>query len=605
MFYEIAASPKLPLTPFIPFSPARCREFWEALPSSLKNRAVEDAKALCPVVWPQILACDFLEYTRSGNRIRFEDKQFARRTALGTLVLAEACDYKGTFLDDIINGIYLICEETAWQLPPHNSYIRDTPSLPLPDPSRPVIDLFAAETGAVLAVAVWFLRDELRAVSPLIEKQVVRCLKERILEPYLKEHFWWMGDGVSPMNNWTIWCTQNVLMTAALWEEDEEISRAILQKAAKSADFFLAEYGDDGCCDEGPQYYRHAGLCLFNTIEIMNGMTDHSFSSLYREPKICNIAAYLSNVHACGPYYINFSDCAAVAGLCSAREYLFGKRTEQKELMELAAGDCRITQDPLLTQEHNLFYRIQNLFALPEILSIPQGCNTEKKDIFYPSTGLFIARDSRFCLAVKAGDNDDSHNHNDTGSFTIYKDGKPLFADIGVETYQAKTFSPQRYEIWTMQSAYHNLPSFITADGHEQMEHNGPDFKAEHVDWGFEAQEAHISMELKNAYPKGCITSFKRSVVFKRSQEILITDQVCCPGLTPVLNLITAEKPLYKESCLILGTLAVCKITGALTDVSVECLPITDPRLKLSWKNDLWRTRITFNPKKELALRII
>ena len=53
------------------------------------------------------------------------------------------------------------------------------------------------------------------------------------------------------MNNWTIWCTQNVLMTAALWEEDEEISRAILQKAAKSADFFLAEYGDDGCCDEG------------------------------------------------------------------------------------------------------------------------------------------------------------------------------------------------------------------------------------------------------------------------------------------------------------------------------------------------------------------
>ena len=118
-----------------------------------------------------------LEYTRSGNRIRFEDKQFARRTALGTLVLAEACDYKGTFLDDIINGIYLICEETAWQLPPHNSYIRDTPSLPLPDPSRPVIDLFAAETGAVLAVAVWLLRDELRAVSPLIEKQVVRCLK--------------------------------------------------------------------------------------------------------------------------------------------------------------------------------------------------------------------------------------------------------------------------------------------------------------------------------------------------------------------------------------------------------------------------------------------
>lgn len=58
--------------------------------------------------------------------------------------------------------------------------------------------------------------------------------------------------------------------------------------------------------------------------------------------------------------------------------------------MELAAGDCRITQDPLLTQEHNLFYRIQNLFALPEILSIPQGCNTEKKIFSIPVPAFLL-----------------------------------------------------------------------------------------------------------------------------------------------------------------------------------------------------------------------
>ena len=117
-------------------------------------------------------------------------------------------------------------------------------------------------------------------------------------------------------------------------------------------------------------------------------------------------------------------------------------------------------------------------------------------------------------------------------------------------------------------------------------------------------------MELKNAYPQGVVLhpSFKRlafdGLNGQRHGNPYYRSGLLS-GLTPVLNLITAEKPLYKESCLILGTLAVCKITGALTDVSVECLPITDPRLKLSWKNDLWRTRITFNPKKELALRII
>ena len=70
-----------------------------------------------------------------------------------------------------------------------------------------------------------------------------------------------------------------------------------------------------------------------------------------------------------------------------------------------------------------------------------------------------------FALAVKAGDNNDNHNHNDTGSLTLYKNGQPALADIGVESYTGKTFSAQRYEIWTMQSGYHNLP---TLDHHRR-----------------------------------------------------------------------------------------------------------------------------------------
>ena len=42
---------------------------------------------------------------------------------------------------------------------------------------------------------------------------------------------------------------------------------------------------------------------------------------------------------------------------------------------------------------------------------------------------------------------------------------RPCFFE-GVESYTKKTFSPQRYEIWTMQSAWHNLPTF---DGVQQL----------------------------------------------------------------------------------------------------------------------------------------
>ena len=66
----------------------------------------------------------------------------------------------------------MICEESAWQLPPHNTYIKDTPQLPLPDTTRPVVDLFAAETGAVLASAVYLMKDSLDPVSPFIAETV-------------------------------------------------------------------------------------------------------------------------------------------------------------------------------------------------------------------------------------------------------------------------------------------------------------------------------------------------------------------------------------------------------------------------------------------------
>ena len=118
------------------------------------------------------------------------------------------------------------------------------------------------------------------------------------------------------------------------------------------------------------------------------------------------------------------------------------------------------------------------------------------RDIYYPSCGLFIARDDRFVVAAKAGDNGDGHNHNDVGSVTVYKDGRPLLIDVGVETYTAKTFSPERYDIWTMQSAFHNLPTF---DGVQQCA--GAAFAARDVAVDLGEQVAAIGMDIAGAYP--------------------------------------------------------------------------------------------------------
>ena len=149
-----------------------------------------------------------------------------------------------------------------------------------------------------------------------------------------------------------------------------------------------------------------------------------------------------------------------------------------------------------------------------------------------------VARDEHFALAVKAGDNGDSHNHNDTGSFTLYKDGKPLVIDVGVETYTARTFSPRRYEIWTMQSAYHNLPSFGGV-----MQKDGAAYAASDVTVTLDDATARISMEIAEAYPKEAgVRSYRRTVDFTKGRGIAITD-ICDAEEPATLSLMVATKP--------------------------------------------------------------
>ncbi len=589
------------LRDYRPFPDIDDRKSYENLPAELRRALIAEGEKYLGYEYPVIRATDFMNFKRTGNRVDYEALYFERRYALNSLVAAECAEDEGRFLDDIVNGIFAICEESAWQLPPHNSYTRNAPQEILPDITRPVMDLFACETGAQLACIRYLLGSRLDVVSPFINTRIGWELERRILTPYIHQHFWWMGRDNEPMNNWTPWCTQNVLLAAFLHRAFPEEEKAITLKAAESLDFFLKDYGEDGCCDEGAHYFRHAGLCLDGAAELLNRITEGAFNHLYEWDKIKNIASYISNVHVADKYYINFADCSPVAGRAGVREFLFGRRTGQPELMLFAARDFKAAEEDIFADESNrlnLFYRMQTIFHCQELMDYDTSQDCAKKDIYYPSVGLFVSRNDTFCLAVKAGDNDDSHNHNDTGSFTLYKNGKPLFVDIGVESYTAKTFSPQRYEIWTMQSCYHNLP---TIEGLDQ--HDGADYRAEDIETSLHETNSCISMELSGAYPfKMCKKYYTRRMFFdKLNNRIVLTDTTDAGNV--ILNFITYEKPVVEENHITLGSLAAARFSGA-DILSVEALPILDARLRTAWDHELYRIRLTMtNPEFVLEIK--
>lgn len=606
MFFEIASNYNHILSPFLPYASISDREAWKGLSEDFRNASLRLGESFLNFDFPSMSAVDFMDFMRTGNRTRYEDKFFRKRQALNALVLAECIEDQGRFMDDIINGIFSLCEESAWQLPPHNSYKRDEPQLLLPDSTAPVLDLFACETGAVLGTVYYLLKERLDAVSPFITKRILHELDDRIFTPYIHAHFWWMGNGTEPMNNWTIWCTQNVLLSVFLTTTDTDLQKQVFLKACQSTDYFLAEYGEDGCCDEGAQYYRHAGLCLFLVMEILNGVTNGSFASLYQEPKIRNIASYILNVHIGGKYYVNFADCSPVAGRSGVREFLFAERIRNEEMMRFAARDfCEGGMDSLLLpKENNLYYRLQSGFTAARIMQYSDDCpeNLKHPDIYYQSVGLFLVRDSSLCLAVKAGDNADSHNHNDTGSFTVYKNNRPLFIDIGVESYTKKTFSASRYEIWTMQSAYHNLP---TVNGF--MQKDGAAYRAKNITHRIGEELSEICMDIADAYPKEAgLCFYKRKACLIKGSEILIHD--CFAFLsagsssekteaenTVILSLMTYEKPVSASPVreenhvrLKIGDLGALDAENVKL-LQIEEIPVTDARLRTAWEHEIYR----------------
>ena len=214
--------------------------FWERLPQQKREELIREGEKYLNQSWPVLPATAFIAIVRSGNRKDYEDLYFARREALTALALAEAAEGKGRFLDDIMNGIFCICEESGWAIPAHNSYVRDTPQLPLPISDRPILDLFACETGAILACVHYLLGERLSEVAQEIPARIERELQRRIIDPYLNEFFWFMGNDREATNNWTVWCTQNVLLTAFLMSRDEDTWRRVLAQAVRSTDCFTA-----------------------------------------------------------------------------------------------------------------------------------------------------------------------------------------------------------------------------------------------------------------------------------------------------------------------------------------------------------------------------
>ncbi len=256
--------------------------------------------------------------------------------------------------------------------------------------------------------------------------------------------------------------------------------------------------------------------------------------------------------------------------------------------------------------------------ALPLLLEANELRSAPKADVlvrdsWYPYLGLVTARikaDSAegMYFAVLAAHNGRSHSHNDTGSYIIYQDGQPVAIDVGVEAYTAKTFSADRYTIWTMQSAYHNLP---TIGGVGQ--HNGTTFQATDRKFSTDADHATYSFNIADAYPKEAgVKSWIRTVTLDRKTNKVKVEEnfeldhavpVSLTVMTPRTASIAAGtinlKLAAAEGQSVHAKDALLKYDSDQLDPTVETIKLEDMGLRQSWGEQVYR--ILLNSKQPVA----
>src|SRR5262249_9663891 len=171
---------------------------------------------------------------------------------------------------------------------PAHSYSPRFPDAGLPDTGYPVVDLFAAETGALLAWTHYLVGEPLGRAAPVLLDRIVREVEARLLVPYRTVDDWrWLGKARWPVNNWNPWIHSNLLAAALLVEADAGERTRTVQRIVEGLDAFVDGYGADGGCDEGPGYWGRAGASLFDCLELLRSASAGRLDA-YDEPLIQN-----------------------------------------------------------------------------------------------------------------------------------------------------------------------------------------------------------------------------------------------------------------------------------------------------------------------------
>jgi hypothetical protein len=326
---------------------------------------------------------------------------------------------------------------------------------------------FLDVAGMTMSVAIGYdwLFDTL---SETTREKVRKAIIDKAFIPASNEKY---TSFYKSSNNWNQVCNAGLVLGAlAIYDEEPELSKGIIEKSVKSIPLAMQSYGPDGAYPEGYSYWGYGTgfqVTMMAALESALG-TDYKLSD---DKGFMNTPYYMLMMLAPSGLCYNFGDSGSKPPFQPAMFWFSAKLNdasilfhEQKRLAKLTKGD--------------------NGGMLPNVLIFSKDVKSETTKVpnlnFYSSQGakpIFIYRSgwndkNDAYLGVVGGRANASHGHMDAGSFVYEKNGVRWALELGLQSYI--TLESKGVDLWNNKQEGQRWDIFRLGNtGHSTLTING------------------------------------------------------------------------------------------------------------------------------------
>ncbi|MDR3460647.1 MAG: heparinase II/III family protein [Verrucomicrobiae bacterium] len=483
--------------------PITNRAAWQKLAADPAfAHTISDANKLLAKPLADVPDSLFLEFSKNGNRTHWQDAEFARRERIDRLVLAEAFENQGRFLPALEKTIAALCAEKTWVYPAHDGGLANFNGKAITP------DLGATGLSAELAEADYVLGDKL---SPATRQLIRDNIRRRVLEPFRamlegrqKEQFWIRA----PMN-WNAVCVGNSVFAALALEPKRE-ERAYYAAAGEHCiRYFLSGFTPDGYCAEGIGYWNY-GFGHFTLLTETLRQATGGKIDLLDDDKAIAPALYCRRSEIFPGIFPTIADCSPGTKPSPQLTAYVCRR------LGLDAGTNRLAGD---FKTLALTLMLSSLGDDVPVVGKMKQVNDSPLRSFFPGGGVLISRTAPqaatpFAVVLKGGHNNEPHNHNDVGSFSVVLGQAMVICDPGGEVYTKRTFGPHRYDSNVLNSYGHAVPLIAG-----QMQKTGADARGVILETNFTADADTFTLDIHTAYAVPELQKLERTFVFQRGPQ--------------------------------------------------------------------------------------